>query len=112
MVSSHGEIKFEGNIYRVDPSFAGQKVVVRYNPYDLALIHLWRDGHRVASASTEDLLHRRRPGRSVPKPTRGSQASERYLEGLVEAHNEKLARECNLTSFPGPNDDSDEEEQE
>jgi transposase InsO family protein len=111
VVSSHGEIKFEGNIYRVDPSFSGQKVVVRYDPYNLALIHLWRDGRRVTSATTEDLLHRRRPGRSVPKPTRGSQAAERYLEGLVEAHDEKLARECNLTSFPDLSQD-DEEEQE
>jgi transposase InsO family protein len=109
VVSSHGEIKFEGNIYRVDPSFSGQKVVLRYDPYNLALIHLWRDGRRVTSATTEDLLHRRRPGRSVPKPTRGSQAAERYLEGLVEAHDEKLARECNLTSFPDP-DENDEEE--
>lgn len=112
VVSSHGEIKFEGNIYRVDPSFSGQKVVLRYDPYDLALIHLWRDGRRVASATTEDLLYRRRPGRSIPKPTRGSQAAERYLEGLVEAHNQKLARECNLTSFPDTDDSYDEEEQE
>jgi putative transposase len=112
VVSSHGEIKFEGNIYRVDPSFSGQKVVVRYDPYDLSLIHLWRDGRRVASATTEDLLHRRRPGRSVPKPTRGSQAAERYLDGLVEAHDARLARECNLTSFPDPDDNHDEEEQE
>jgi len=111
VVSSIGEIKFEGNIYRVDPSFSGQKVVLRYDPYDLALIHIWRDGRRVTSATTEDLLHRRRPGRSVPKPTRGSQAAERYLEGLVEAHDEKLARECNLTSFPDSTED-DEEEQE
>lgn len=100
VVSSHGEIKFEGNLYRVDPSFSTQKVVVRYDPYDLSRIHLWRDGHRVASATTESLLHGRRRGRPTPKRTRGSQAAERYLENLVEAHDDRLARECNLTSFP------------
>lgn len=92
--------KFEGNLYRVDPSFSTQKVVVRYDPYDLSRIHLWRDGRRVASATTESLLHGRRRGRPTPKRTRGSQAAERYLENLVEAHDDRLARECNLTSFP------------
>lgn len=111
VVSSCGEIKFEGNKYYVDPSFSGQKVVIRYDPYDLSLIHLWRDGRRITSATTKDLLHRRRPGRSVPKPSRGSQASERYLESLVEALDERLARECNLTSFPNPSDDDEKEQQ-
>lgn len=107
-VSSHGEIKFEGNIYRVDSSFAKQKVVIRYDPFDLLRIYIWRDGRRAATATTERLIHDRRRGRSTPERTRGSTAAQAYLENLVQAHDDRLARECNLTSFPNPDEESNQ----
>lgn len=99
-VSSHGEIKFEGNLYRVDPSFSGQKVVVRYDPYDLSSVYLWKEGRRLTTATSERLKRRKRQGRSTPKRERNSTAAQRYLENLVNAHDERLSRELNLTSYP------------
>ncbi len=101
-VSVHGEIKFEGNIYRVDPSFSRSRVVVRYSPYDLTSIHIWKEGQRVATATTEQLVNRHRRGRSKPARTRDSSAARRYLENLAKAHEEHLAQELNQTSYPEP----------
>jgi transposase InsO family protein len=106
-VSSIGEIKFGGNTYRVDSSFAKQKVVIRYDPFDLSRLYIWRDGRRVATATTERLIHERRRGKPTPQRTRGSAAAQAYLEKLVQAHDDRLDRECNLTSFPDTNTDKE-----
>lgn len=99
-VTSHGEISFESNTYRVDPSFSGQKVVVRYDPYDLSALYIWQEGRRVATATTERLHRSKRRSRSTPKRTRQSTAAQQYLESLARAHNERLAQELNLMNLP------------
>lgn len=101
-VSSHGEIKFGGNIYRVDSSFAKQKIVVRYDPFNLSFLYVWKDGQRVATATTERLVHGRRRGRATQARSRGSAAARNYLQNLVKSHDDRIDRECNLTSFPNP----------
>jgi transposase InsO family protein len=104
-VSPTGELKFCGNRYRVDLSFAGrQKMVIRYDPADMSRVHLWQDGRRVATAAVEELLHRTRPGR--PTTPRGrSEAARLYLERLQQAHKERLARELNLTRYREENEE-------
>lgn len=99
-VSGHGEIKFEGNVYRVDPSFCGQKVVVRYDPYDLSVIHIWKSGERIASATTERLICKHRKGNSTPRRTRDSEIAREYLENMASAHAKREAEEFNQMSFP------------
>jgi transposase InsO family protein len=104
-ISPTGELKFAGNRYRVDPSFAGRrKMVIRYDPADMSKVHLWQDGRRVATAAAHELLHRSKPGR--PAAPRGrSEAARRYLEGLQQAHKERMARELNLTRYQEEKED-------
>ena len=99
-MSNHGEIKFEGNIYRVDPSFCGQKVVVRYDPYDLSSIHIWKNGERVTSATTERLICKHRKGNPTPRRTRDSEVAREYLEKMASAHAKREAEEFNQMAFP------------
>ncbi len=106
-VSSTGEIKFAGNIYRVDATRFQGRHVVRYDPFDLTKIHLWRDGQRVATATCERLVHRTRRGKSAPARTRDSEAAQRYLEDLVEAHDERLAQERNQIDYRNLSDKED-----
>lgn len=98
-ISPTGELKFSGNLYRVDLSFAGRrKMVIRFDPADLTRVHLWQEGRRVATATARELLRPTRPGR--PAAPRGrSEAARQYLERLEQAHRERLAREFNLTRY-------------
>ncbi|MCE7875167.1 hypothetical protein DYH09_33040 [bacterium CPR1] len=98
-VTKLGEIKFSGNVYRVDPTLAREKGVIRYDPYDLSRVFLWEKGQILATATTRELIHPRRPGKPLPARAQGSQAARRYLESLVEAHEERLARELNLIEY-------------
>ncbi|MCA9791295.1 MAG: DDE-type integrase/transposase/recombinase [Candidatus Eremiobacteraeota bacterium] len=100
-VSSTGEIKFAGNVYQADPSFAGRKkMVIRYDPYDLSQLYLWQEGRRVGVAVPQQLIHQTRPGRPHRPRGRDSQAAQRYLDGLEKAHQARRLQELNLTQFP------------
>ena len=105
-VSGHGEIKFQSNIYRVDPSFSRRKVVVRYDPFDLSRLYIWQEGRRVATATPERLKRDRCAGRPMAPRTQDSDAARDYLEKLANAHEQNRERELNLTSYP---DDNEEE---
>ena len=99
-ISSTGELKFAGNVYRVDPSFAGRKMVIRYEPYDISRVYLWEGGRKVAVASPQHLLHQVRRGTAMAKRNRESTAASVYLEGLEAAHEKRLQQELNLTQYP------------
>ena len=105
-VSGHGEIKFQSNIYRVDPSFSRRKVVVRYDPFDLSRLYIWQEGRRVATATPERLKRDRCAGRPMAPRTQDSDAARAYLEGLAKTHDQNRERELNLTSYPADNEEA------
>lgn len=107
-INKLGEIKFGGNVYRVDPTLARDRAVIRYDPYDLSRIYVWEKGHILATATPKELIHARRPGKPLPTHAKGSQAARRYLESLVEAHEQRLARELNLIEYRKPNNIEEE----
>lgn len=95
-VSVQGVVEFGGQKYHVDPTLAEMKVLVRYNPFDLTRIWLWKDCRQLCSATPETLLNRILP-RKAPK-TDGTQsaASARFLGGLEHAQHSRLQAELNL----------------
>ena len=95
-VSPQGIVDFAGQQYYVDPSLAGLQVIVRYNPYDLERLFLWKDGRKLCEASPETLINKTivRPGK--PAAQTHSEASERYLQSLEQAQPSKLQQEVNL----------------
>lgn len=100
-IGSTAEVKFEGNRYYVDPSLANCKnVVIRYDPFDLTTIYIWAHGRKIATATTHQLISRRRLRKDKPPDPRNvSGTAKRYLQSLEEAHQGRLAQEMNLIRY-------------
>ena len=85
----------------MDASLVGQTVIVRYDPFDLSRIVIWRDGRKLTEATATQLTYLRKPRRlssSSKKAT--SDASERFLESLEQAQLERIQRELNQIELP------------
>lgn len=54
-VSGNGFISLLGNSYSVEPAWAGQKLELRFDPFDLSRIDVYRDGRPVARAEVRKL---------------------------------------------------------
>lgn len=87
-----GCISLLGQIYEVQSVLAGQKIQVRFDPYDLSEVQIWKDGTRYDNAR---VLKLRDPGRKQEKtpeqdaPTVPSTGLN-YVELLYEEHRRQL----------------------
>lgn len=50
-VYKDGHIELQGNSYQVDPHLAGRRLVLRYDPFDLAHLELFLDGQSLGTAA-------------------------------------------------------------
>jgi putative transposase len=98
-VGTTGEIKLEGNIYYADPTLAHQTVIVRYDPFDLSAIWLWREGQPMLRVTADRLVTRqlRRDHKRVAR--RRPTAAQKFLTTLSDKHQLQLAREMRLIRF-------------
>jgi transposase InsO family protein len=99
-VSAQGRIEFYKGHYYVDASLSGQTVIVRYDPFDLSRIVIWRDGRPLTEATATKLTYLRKPRRLASNPKKSSDASERFLQSLEQAQLERIQRELNLIELP------------
>lgn len=98
-VGTTGEVKFLGNVYFADPTLAQTTVVVRYDPFDLAAVWLWRDGQPMQRLTAERLVTRfLRRGEKVVEQ-RHSAAARKFLNSLSDEHQRELAREMRMIRF-------------
>jgi putative transposase len=104
-VTGQGIVSFAGQEYHVDPSLSGQNVLVRFNPFDLSRIWLWRDGAKLCYATPETLLHPRLERRPKKGEVASSSAALRYLESLDKAHARRLELELNLMRLEDEDDE-------
>lgn len=95
-VSSQGVVDFAGQKYHADPGLAGRQVIVRFNPFDLSRIVLWREGRRIGVATPETLLRTTLARPRKAKESKESDNSQRYLASLERAQARNLATELNL----------------
>ncbi len=66
-VDKFGTAPLEGNRYAVGADLRGQKVQLRYDPFDLRRVQLWVGGHFRAEVEPEALVeHVAQPVRSDP----------------------------------------------
>lgn len=54
-VDKTGCISLDGNTYEVDLELCGERVLLRYDPFDLSRIQVWHDGRQWAYATVIDL---------------------------------------------------------
>lgn len=48
-------IELEGNRYEVDSSLRGKRIQIRFNPFDLSSIQVWKDNERFEDAKPAEL---------------------------------------------------------
>jgi transposase InsO family protein len=109
-VGTTGEVKLAGNLYYADPTLAGLTVMLRYDPFDLGQVWLWREGEAMRSITPTHLITRvlKRPEKAVEQ--KQSRAARRYLQGLSDTYQQQLAREMHLIRFADlPVDEENEE---
>ena len=93
-------IELEGNRYDVDSSLRGKKIQIRYNPFDLSLIQVWKDDERFEDAKPAELRnqsHSKLPSESDSDQTPAEVSS--FLEQLKKRQEEEKRRQVGTTSF-------------
>jgi transposase InsO family protein len=88
IVDKYGILSFETNLYRVSGCSVGERIEIRYNPFDLGAIELWRNGQfvEISKANKVERLrvkvmpeeHQREKGAEI------SQSAQRYFAKLRE----------------------------
>lgn len=99
-VSRNGFISLLGNSYSVDPSWSGQKLELRLDPFDLSHVDVYRDRRPVARAQVRELKQARLLDLEplvVPPPDVPSGVN--FLEMLRQEHREQLKREIGPVPF-------------
>ena len=95
-VSTTGAIQLYSHTYYVDPALACQRVIVRFDPHDLSVIHIWenrRPRRFLCEATVVPPLTRRkvqpRPPKDKSKPSPAALRRLRKLEERFQIHAEK-----------------------
>jgi transposase InsO family protein len=102
VVSKNGFISLLGNTYSVDPSWAGRKLELRLDPFDLSDITIYRDARPVAKAKVREMKNSTIAGLDIellklPTPVEPSGVS--FLDVLRREYRQQQAAEMGEISF-------------
>jgi putative transposase len=100
-VTRTATLSLQGNRYGVDPLLAGQQVDLRFDPFDLAEVEIWRDGHFLAHAQVQKLERARHLALDrIPSPSQETKPEHLdFLAALRAEHQAQLAQELGAISF-------------
>jgi putative transposase len=100
-VTKTATLSLQGNRYQVDPRFAGRQLELRFDPFDLSEVEVWRDAHFVAHAQVQKLERARHLALDrIPAPTQELKPDQiDFLAALRAEHQAQLARELGAISF-------------
>jgi transposase InsO family protein len=93
-------IELEGNHYDVDSSLRGKRIQIRYNPFDLTTIQVWKDNERFEDAKPAELRnqsHSKLPSETESVQTPAGVSS--FLEQLKKQQEEEKRKKVGTTSF-------------
>ena len=92
-VDKFGTCALEGNRYAAGTDLRGQKVELRYDPFDLATVQLWLAGSHRADIAPEALVERvAEPVRSDPDPAPAAATTFSFLQQLRSDYEAELRR--------------------
>src|SRR5690606_29561358 len=91
-VDKTGCVSLLGQLYEVASELAGQKVQVRFDPYDLSEIQVWKDGTRYENARVLKLRDpkQKRANTQETKPVALQPTGLNYVELLPEEHRRQI----------------------
>lgn len=100
-VDKFGTLALEGNRYAAGADLRGQKVQVRYDPFDLARVQLWVDGAHRGEILPEALVeHVAQPLRDDPAPAQPPAATTfSFLAQLRADYEAELRRQAEDIPF-------------
>ncbi len=100
-VTRTATLSLQGNRYGVDPVLAGQQVEVRFDPFELADLEIWRDGRFLSQAQVHTLAHARHLALDrIPAPSQEAKPEQiDFLAALRAEHQAQLAQELGTISF-------------
>lgn len=101
-VTKTATISLEGNAYAVDPTLAGRRIEVRYDPEDLTRLDVYLDGQPAGAAVP--FLIGRHVAKTVPQAIRPApQATGIDYLGMVQAaHDDDTVGTIHFTQLPLP----------
>ena len=101
-VTRQASLSLQGNVYSVDPAWCGQTLELRYDPFDLSQMEIYRDGARLGTARLTVIKRQRHlavehlvPETRVTTPP----AQIDFLKTLREEHDQALRRELGGIHF-------------
>lgn len=89
-------ISLLGTIYEVEPGLVGQEIQVRFDPYDMSIIQVWKDGQRLKDAHIMEKLTMHRKKEKEASDLKLNEPSDQQKTGLnyVElAHEEYMEQQ-------------------
>jgi transposase InsO family protein len=102
-VRRDGRIELQGNTYQVPAHLSGQKIELRFDPFDLSNLELWFDGKNLGKATVtqqgrEKHIAVERLVTQAPKPEQAT-PSMNYLALLRAEHQQNLRKEAGQLQF-------------
>ena len=99
-VDQTGCFKLSGKVYDAGPAWAGQRVEIRFDPFDLTEVEVWQNGRRVGLAGELDLTaQREKLGADSPAGASPEVKGSRYLEVLAEKEKQRRLRRLGAISY-------------
>jgi putative transposase len=108
VVDKTGCFSLYGTVLEAGAAFVGQKIEVRYDPFDLSVTEVWQNGEKKAMVKALEIKEyngRKRNGNAIEKaPKTGS----RLLQSLEKEKKERIAKRQGIISYKKLNDKGDE----
>jgi len=103
-VRRDGRIELQGNTYQVPTHLSGQKIELRFDPFDLSNLELWFDGKNLGKATVtqqgrEKHIAVERLVTQPPAQPAQPKSSLDYLAVLRAEHQESLRKEAGQLQF-------------
>jgi putative transposase len=101
-VTRQATLSLQGNVYGVDPAWSGQTIELRYDPFDLSQMEVYRDGLRLGTARLTESKRQRHLAveHLVPESrTITAPAQIDFLKTLREEHDHALRQQLGGIRF-------------
>ncbi len=101
-VTRQATLSLQGNVYTVDPAWCGQTLELRYDPFDLSQMDIYRDGARLGTAHLTITKRQRHLAvdRLVPEARPlTAPAQIDFLKTLREEHDQALRQQLGGIRF-------------
>jgi putative transposase len=95
-VDKAGCVKLSGNVYEVDTALAGQKIQLRYDPFDLTEVQAWQEDKRFGDAKPMELQRKRMKKKEEPELKATPQPESLSFLELAEAKRQAVWQDDEL----------------